>query len=133
MHYGRLAFASALAAGSFAGAPVAGAPAATRPSPTDFVGLPSCVLYAKGTDLRVRVRAPDAEAVCKTLVGQRPALGVHWSLHAQPLRHILSPICLMAAPRGRVELQVVDDSHSPRGGARLCAELAGSGWLDLNG
>jgi hypothetical protein len=134
MDHGRVACACVLVVLSLAGGWPAGAAAAgsaTSPTPTDFIGLPECMLYAHGSDLRVRVRAHHAAAVCRTLTRKLARWASGWSLRAEPLRHILSPICLIADPNGRVELQVIDDAHNGARGARICAALAASGWLNL--
>lgn len=101
------------------------------PTPADFVGYPSCMLYAGGSDLRLRVRAPRAAAVCRTLSRELARFGFRWSLHGRGPRRIVSPICLFADPRGKVELEVIDDAGNSRRGGRICANLARDGWFDL--
>ena len=85
-----------------------------RPTPADFVGLPSCVIYLAGADTRIRVRAARASTVCVTLSKQLSSSGERWSLTPRRLRHILSPICLFADPRGQFELEVIDAAQSSR-------------------
>ena len=89
------------------------------------------MLYARGGDLRVRVHAPHAATVCSTLTRGLARMGVRWSLHARPIHHIVSPICLVADPSARIELQVIDDSQSRRRGAEICTDLVRAGWLIL--
>lgn len=101
------------------------------PTPADFVGYPSCMLYASGADLRVRVRAPRAVAVCRRLSRQLSRLGFRWSLHGRRPRRIVSPICRFADPRGEIELEVIDDAANSERGERICASLARTGWFDL--
>lgn len=132
MQHKRVACAAALAVLSLAGTwRPAGASSAPPPTPADFVGLPACMLYARGADVRVRVRAPHAAAACRTLTGQLARMGVRWTLHVQPIHHVLSPICLIADPHGRIELQVIDDARNPGRGAGICTDLARAGWLIL--
>lgn len=102
------------------------------PTPADFVGYPSCMIYTTGADTRIRVRAARPSVVCATLSKQLSSGGVHWSLKPQRLRHILSPICSFADPRGRLELEVVDAAADSARGQRICAGLARAGWLDLS-
>ncbi len=101
------------------------------PSPTqaDFVGFPSCMLYAGGGDTRVRVRAARANRVCTRLAKQ---LGKGWSRRSRRAERILSPICRFADPRGTVELDVMDDATGGRRGHGICTSLARSGWFDLS-
>jgi hypothetical protein len=101
------------------------------PTPADFVGYLSCMLYAGGSDLRLRVRAPRAAAVCRTLSRELARFGFRWSLHGRGPRRIVSPICLFADPRGQVEVEVIDDAGNSRRGGRICANLARDGWFDL--
>jgi hypothetical protein len=89
------------------------------------------MLYAPGSDLRVRVRTAHAAAVCDALATRLATLGVRWSRRVQPIRRLLSPICVVADPHARIELQVVDDALGGRRGARICADLVRAGWLDL--
>lgn len=98
-----------------------------------FVGYPSCMLYAGGSDLRLRVRATRAAAVCRTLSRELARFGFRWSLHGRGPRRIVSPIWLFADPRGQVELQVIDDAGNSRHGGRIFANLAHDGWFDLGG
>jgi len=107
-------------------------PAPAPPTPADFVGYPSCMIYADGADTRIRVRAARASKVCAALSGQLSGSGVRWSLKPQRLRHILSPICRFADPSGRIELEVVDAAADSARGARICAGLARAGWVDLS-
>lgn len=102
------------------------------PTPADFVGYPSCMIYAAGADTRIRVRAARASAVCTTLSRQLSRTGVRWSLKPHRLRHILSPICRFAGPRGQLELEVVDAAVNSTRGQRICASLARAGWVDLS-
>jgi hypothetical protein len=104
-----------------------------RPTPADFLADPSCMVYAVRADTRIRVRAAHARTVCAALAKQLSTRAVRWSLKPQRLRHILSPICVFADPAGQVELQVVDAAVGGARGRRLCARLAGGGWLDLAG
>jgi hypothetical protein len=101
------------------------------PTPADFVRYPTCMLYASGADLRVRVRAPRATAVCRRLTRQLDGSSSRWSLHPRAPRNIVSPICLFADPRAKVELQVIDDALDSKRGSRICADLARAGWFDL--
>ena len=102
------------------------------PTPADFVGYPSCMIYAAGADTRIRVRAARASAVCRALAKQLSAAGARWSLKPRRLRHILSPICWLADPPGHIELEVVDAAATRSSGQRICANLARAGWVDLN-
>ena len=102
------------------------------PTPADFVGYPSCMIYAAGADTRIRVRAARASLVCTTLSKQLSSAGVRWSLKPQRLRHILSPICRFADPRGQLELEVVDAAADSARGQGICAGLARAGWVDLS-
>ena len=102
------------------------------PTPADFVGFPSCMIYAAGADTRIRVRAARASTVCRALAKQLSAAGARWSLNPRRLRHILSPICRFADPRGHIELEVVDTAATPSPGQRICANLARAGWIDLS-
>ena len=102
------------------------------PTPADFVGYPSCMIYAVGADTRIRVRAARASAACTTLSKQLSRSRARWSLKPHRLRHILSPICLFADPRGQLELEVIDDAAQSARGQRLCANLARAGWFDLS-
>jgi hypothetical protein len=126
------------AAGSALGGSGARGAAVTRvgagglpPSPTqaDFVGFPSCMLYAGSADTRVRVRAARANQVCTRLAKQ---LGKGWSRRARRAERILGPICRFADPRGTVELDVMDDATGGRRGHGICTSLARSGWFDLS-
>jgi hypothetical protein len=101
------------------------------PTPADFIDYPTCMLYAVGADTRIRVRARRASTVCATLSRQLSRSGGRWSLAAQRIRHILSPVCAFADPRGVVELQVIDASANSSRGRRICASLARAGWFDL--
>jgi hypothetical protein len=101
------------------------------PTPADFVMYPTCMLYASGADLRLRVRAPRAAAVCRRLSRQLAGFGVRWSRRARAASRILSPICLFADPRAKVELEVIDDAVDGERGARICAGLEHAGWFDL--
>lgn len=101
------------------------------PMPADFVGYPSCMIYAASADTRIRVRAVRASLVCTTLSKQLSHSGARWSLKPRRLRHILSPICLFADPRDEIELEVVDDAGQSSRGQGICAKLAGAGWVDL--
>jgi hypothetical protein len=103
------------------------------PTSADFVGYPSCMIYAASLDTRIRVRAARPSAVCTTLSRQLSSAGVRWSLKPQRLRHILSPICRFADPRGRLELEVVDAAANSARGRRICASLARAGWLTSAG
>jgi hypothetical protein len=102
------------------------------PTPADFVGYPSCMIYAADADTRIRVRAARASAVCTTLSRQLSSTGARWSLKPQRLRHILSPICRFADRRGQLELEVVDAATNSARGRRICASLARAGWVDLS-
>jgi hypothetical protein len=102
------------------------------PTPADFVGYPSCIIYAAGADTRIRVRATRASAVCITLSRQLSRTGVRWSLKPRRLRRILSPICRFAGPRGQLQLEVVDAAANITRGQRICASLARAGWVDLS-
>ena len=121
----------ALVLGGFTLGRPASAGSTVPPTPADFVGYPSCMLYAVGADLRVRVRAPRAPAVCRRLPQRLGASGFRWSVRPRRLRRIVSPICLFADPRARLELQVIDDAVDSERGRRICAELARAGWFDL--
>jgi hypothetical protein len=105
--------------------------AAKPPTPADFVNLPTCMVYAEGSDLRLRVHAAHAATVCKALPVELRGLNVRWTLRPQRIRHILTPVCLIAAPTSRLELQVTDQARNPERGASLCGELVRSGWLNL--
>jgi hypothetical protein len=113
------------------GGPSASAGSPPPPTPADFVSDPTCMVYATGADLRLRVRASDAAAACKKLSGEPAAAGSRWSLQSRRARQILSPICLFADPRGRIELEVIDDAAGARRGGQICAGLARAGWFDL--
>jgi len=102
------------------------------PTPADFVGYPSCMIYAASLDTRIRVRAARPSAVCTTLSRQLSSAGERWSLKPQRLLHILSPICRFVDPRGELELEVVDAAANSARGQRICASLARAGWLDLS-
>jgi hypothetical protein len=119
--------------GGFGGGWSASADSIGPPTPADFVGYPSCMLYAGGSDLRLRVRAPRASAVCRTLSRELARSGFRWSLRGRRPRRIVSPICLFADPRRQVELEVIDDAGNSRRGGRICANLAHDGWFDLGG
>jgi hypothetical protein len=106
--------------------------APSPPTPADFVGYPSCMIYAASLDTRIRVRAARPSAVCTTLSRQFSSAGVRWSLKPPRLRHILSPICRFADPRGQLELEVVDAATNSARGQRICASLARAGWVDLS-
>jgi hypothetical protein len=107
------------------------AAAVEPPTPADFVRYPTCMLYASGADLRLRVRAPRAAAVCTRLLRQLAGFGARWSQRPRATRRIVSPICLFADPRAQVELQVIDDAVDSERGARICTSLARAGWFDL--
>lgn len=89
------------------------------------------MLYARGADLRLRVRAAHAATVCATLARRLAKLGFRWSPHTQPIHHILSPICLIADPHGQIELQVIDDARGSDHGTRICTNLIHAGWSNL--
>jgi hypothetical protein len=102
------------------------------PTPADFIGYPSCMIYAADSDTRLRVRAASVSAVCARLARQLARSGVRWSLKPRRLRHIVSPICRFADPRGRLELEVIDAAANSTRGQRICAALARAGWFDLS-
>jgi hypothetical protein len=102
------------------------------PTPADFVGYPSCMIYALGADTRIRVRAARASTFCTTLSRQLSSSGTRWSLKPRRLRHILSPICHFADPSGQVELEVIDAAAKSSRGQRICAGLVRAGWFDLS-
>lgn len=89
------------------------------------------MIYAAGADTRIRVRAARAPTVCTTFARQLSTLSTRWSLKPRRLRHILSPICHFADPRGRVELDVIDAAVASDRGQNICAQLARAGWFDL--
>jgi hypothetical protein len=101
------------------------------PTPADFIGYPSCMIYATGADTRIRVRAARAAAFCVALSRRLSSRGVRWSPRPGRLRRVLSPICRFADPRGRIELEVMDDAVNSSRGQHICRYLARAGWLDL--
>jgi hypothetical protein len=102
------------------------------PTPADFLGYPSCMIYAVGADTRIRVRTARASVACTTLSKRLSSSGERWSPQPRRLRHILSPICRFADPRGRLELEVIDAAANSARGMRICANLARAGWFDLS-
>jgi hypothetical protein len=102
------------------------------PTPADFIGYPTCMIYAAGAQTRIRVRAARAATVCASLSRRLSRSGERWSPKAPPTREILSPICNFAGPHGRVELQVIDAAADSSRGRRICASLARAGWFDLS-
>ena len=99
------------------------------PSPADFVGYPSCMLYAQRADVRVRVRAARAGRECALLAR---SLGAGWSPRPRRAAQILSPICRFADTDNQIELEVIDDASGAWRGASICTSLARAGWLDLS-
>jgi hypothetical protein len=101
------------------------------PTPSDFLGYPTCMIYASRADTRIRLRAARARSHCTALAKQLSRSGGRWSLKPRPLRHILSPICLLADPGARIELEVIDAAADAARGRRICARFARAGRLDL--
>ena len=110
---------------------VAAASSSRPPTPSDFLGYPACMIYASRADTRILLRAARARSHCTALAKQLSTSGGSWSLQPRPLRHILSPICLLADPAGRIEVEVIDAAVDPAQGGRICAQFVRAGWLDL--
>jgi len=112
--------------------PQAAVAASSRlPTPSDFIGDPTCMIYASRADTRIRVRAVRARSVCTALAKQLSGPDGRWSPKPRRLRHILSPICLLADPGARIELEVIDAAVDASRGRRICARYARAGWFDL--
>ena len=96
------------------------------------VSDPSCTIYRAGTDLRVTVRASNAENQCIDAIRRWSSGAAYWTAQpsCQESCSAAPPLVCEMQNSDKYTIVIVRDAGGQYGGRGMCGEFAHSGWHD---